>query len=135
VISATNRDLMTEIKAGRFREDLFYRLNVLRIHVAPLRERRDDIPALLDHYLQEYSRRHGTGRRELSPDVVARLSEHDWPGNVRQLKNIVERMVVKSTGPTIELRDLPRDAEFSGPPRSTETAAARSLVDRSVVPN
>jgi DNA-binding NtrC family response regulator len=135
VISATNRDLMTEIKAGRFREDLFYRLNVLRIHVAPLRERRDDIPALLEHYLQDYSRRHGTGPRTLSPEVVARLSEHDWPGNVRQLKNIVERMVVKSTGPTIELRDLPRDAEFSGAPRSTETGAARSLVDRSVVPS
>ncbi|HEV3056612.1 MAG TPA: sigma-54 dependent transcriptional regulator [Vicinamibacterales bacterium] len=135
VISATNRDLMTEIKAGRFREDLFYRLNVLRIHVAPLRERRDDIPALLNHYLQEYSRRHGAGRRELSPEVVARLSDLDWPGNVRQLKNVVERMVVKSTGPTIELRDLPRDAEFSGAPRPAETASTRSLVDRSVVPN
>jgi DNA-binding NtrC family response regulator len=121
VVAATNRDLMAEIKAGRFREDLFYRLNVLHIHVAPLRERCDDVPALLNHYLHDYSHRHAAGPRIFSPDAQARLAAYHWPGNVRQLKNVVERIVVKSTDTTIELRDLPGDLE---PARNPAAAGA-----------
>src|SRR5262249_3385147 len=109
LIAATNRDLFADINAGRVREDLVYRLNVLHLEVAPLRKRREDIPALLNHYLREFIHRHGTGPLEFSGDVVARLTAHDWPGNVRQLKNVVERAVVKSIGPTIELRHVSGD--------------------------
>ncbi|HEY7291959.1 MAG TPA: sigma-54 dependent transcriptional regulator [Vicinamibacterales bacterium] len=132
VIAATNRDLMAEIKAGRFREDLFYRLNVLHIHVPPLRERREDIPALLDYYLDDYSRRHGSGPRAFASDVTARLCQHDWPGNIRQLKNVVERIVVKSSDETIEVHDLPRDVELPRPTVATDAVSA-GVSDRSVV--
>jgi len=132
VIAATNRELMGEIDAGRFREDLFYRLNVLHINVTPLRDRREDIPALLNHYLREYGHRHGAGPREFSPDVVAHLSAHHWPGNVRQLKNVVERLVVKSTGMMIEVQDLPRDLELGYRAPAAEGPAVPA--DRSVVP-
>ena len=132
VIAATNRDLTAEIMAGRFREDLFYRLNVLRIHVAPLRERREDVPVLLAHYLREFRHRHGVGPRELSPDVVARLTAHDWPGNVRQLKNVVERLVVKTTAMMIEVEDLPRDLELGHRPAAA--SGPPPPADRSVVP-
>src|SRR5262249_17345415 len=110
----------------------FYRLNVLRIHVAPLRERPEDVPALLTYYLNEYSARHGVGPRTFSQEALARLSSNAWPGNVRQLKNVVERLVVKSTRPTIEASDLPRDLEAA---RTVvvEGAGARTAPERSVV--
>ena len=136
VVAATNRDLMAEIRAGRFREDLFYRLNVLHIHVMPLRERREDVPELLQHFLREFTR-HATGTREFADDVLARLSAHDWPGNVRQLKNVVERVVVKSTDPVIQLRDLPRDLELRRQvqpagtiPQEAEPAVVPALLSR-----
>jgi DNA-binding NtrC family response regulator len=125
VIAATNRDLTAEIHAGRFREDLFYRLNVLHIHVAPLRERREDVPALLQHFLREFTARHETGTRTFDEDVLSRLAAHDWPGNVRQLKNVVERIVVKATGPVIQVHDLPRDLVVPG-----ATAASGAKVER-----
>lgn len=131
VIAATNRDLVGEIRAGRFREDLFYRLNVLHLHVPPLRDRREDVPALLRHYLAEYVQRHGGGGRTLSDAAMSTLTAYDWPGNVRQLKNVVERLVVKSTRPVIEVQDLPRDLEL--PRARPQEAGVRTLVDRSVV--
>ena len=131
VIAATNRDLFADIHAGRFREDLFYRLNVLHLAVGPLRERREDIPAILNHYLHEFSRRHGNGPLEFADGVVARLAAHDWPGNVRQLKNVVERAVVKSIGPTIELQDLSSDFDVARQPAPTD-GRTRLPADRSV---
>jgi DNA-binding NtrC family response regulator len=125
VIAATNRDLTAEIHAGRFREDLFYRLNVLHIHVAPLRERREDVPALLQHFLREFTARHETGTRTFDEDVLSRLAAHDWPGNVRQLKNVVERVVVKATSPVIQVHDLPRDLVVPG-----AAASAGAKVER-----
>jgi transcriptional regulator with GAF, ATPase, and Fis domain len=110
IIAATNRDLETEISAGRFREDLYYRLHVVRIHVPPLRERRDDILPLLEYYLDWYRQQHGATRR-FSPEVIELLTACSWPGNVRQLKNAVERLVLKSAGATIEIRDLPPDLQ------------------------
>ena len=109
VIAATNRDLLAEMQAGRFREDLYYRLNVMRIHVPPLRERRDDIAPLLRHYLQRYSAQYHMPTRTLTPEALSRLVANDWPGNVRQLKNVVERMVVKAVAPVIDVAELPHD--------------------------
>jgi DNA-binding NtrC family response regulator len=109
VIAATNRDLETETASGGFRRDLFYRLDVIRISVPPLRERRDDIPLLLDHFLDVYRRRHAVSSCRLSAEARERLITYSWPGNIRQLKNIVERLVLKSSGATIERHDLPND--------------------------
>jgi transcriptional regulator with GAF, ATPase, and Fis domain len=123
IIAATNRDLHAEIASGEFRQDLYYRLNVIHIHVPPLRDRRDDIPALLAYFLERYSCQHGVPPRSFSPDAVDLLSGYDWPGNVRQLKNAVERLVVKSDGRRIERTDVP--SEF-GQLRRRETPGARA---------
>ncbi|MBV9123123.1 MAG: sigma-54-dependent Fis family transcriptional regulator [Planctomycetes bacterium] len=98
VIAATNQFLEDEIEAGRFREDLYYRLNVVPIHLPPLRERRADIPALARFFLERYSEENRREPPELTPEVVKILQEHDWPGNVRELENYIERAVVLSNG-------------------------------------
>jgi DNA-binding NtrC family response regulator len=104
VIAATNRDLRQMAAEGRFQEDLFYRLNVIPISIPPLRERRDDIPALIDHFVAKHAQR--TGRRidRIDDGVLASLQQYDWPGNVRELENTIERAVVLSAGPTIAAR-------------------------------
>ncbi len=106
VIAATNRNLHDEVKEGRFREDLYYRLNVIPIHMPALRERREDIPLLLDHYLKIYNNRFGK-KVSLNSDVVRSLISYDFPGNVRELENIVERCVSLSTEDTITQDVLP----------------------------
>jgi DNA-binding NtrC family response regulator len=105
VVAATNRVLRDEIAAGRFREDLYFRLNVIPIHLAPLRERRDDIVPLARHFLARYAAEAGR-RLALSPDAERALAAHPWPGNVRELENAVERAVVLARGDTIEPEDL-----------------------------
>ena len=109
VIAATNRDLLADVEAGRFREDLYYRLNVLRIHVPPLRERRDDIPLLVAHYLERYAQQYRIPSRKITPAALDRLAACDWPGNVRQLKNVVERTLLRCQGATIDIGDVPAD--------------------------
>ena len=106
VIAATNRDLRQMVTEGRFQEDLFYRLNVIPIELPPLRERRDDIPALVEHFLKKHAQR--TGRRvdRIEDGVLAALQQYDWPGNVRELENAIERAVVLSTGPVITARGI-----------------------------
>ena len=106
VIAATNRDLRQLVADGRFQEDLFYRLNVIPIELPPLRERRDDIPALVDHFLRKHSQR--TGRRidRIDDAVLVALQQYDWPGNVRELENTIERAVVLATGPVISVRSI-----------------------------
>lgn len=94
VVSSTARDLEREIEEKRFREDLFYRLNVVPVTIPPLADRRDDIPALADHFFTRYAREQGVDAPELSPEALAALQAHDWPGNVRQLRNVVERTVI-----------------------------------------
>lgn len=94
VVSATSRELNTEIREGRFREDLFYRLNVVPVAIPPLAERRDDIPALVEHYLTRLAVEHGIISPNISSEAMAALQSYDWPGNVRQLRNLVERMVI-----------------------------------------
>jgi transcriptional regulator with PAS, ATPase and Fis domain len=91
VIAATNRNLAEDVTAGRFRADLFYRLNVISLHIPPLRHRREDIPALVEHFLALFRERFARPALDLSPDARARLSSHDWPGNVRELRNTLER--------------------------------------------
>jgi DNA-binding NtrC family response regulator len=102
VIAATNRNLAAEVEAERFRRDLYYRLNVMRVRIPALRERRDDIPALLTHFLNVY----GTGQR-FSDEVMEPLIQHDWPGNVRELEHTVQQMVAMNSGPWLSRRDLP----------------------------
>ena len=108
VVAATNKRLEDEIAAGRFREDLFYRLNVVPLHVPPLRERREDVPALVTHFLQVLAEREGVPPRGITDDAIRRLSELEWPGNVRELRNTVERLLILAAGPSISAADVDR---------------------------
>ncbi|ASP21457.1 nitrogen regulation protein NR(I) [Antarctobacter heliothermus] len=111
VISSTNRDLQTEIAAGRFREELYHRLNVVPIAVPSLAERREDIPVLAEHFIEQCNRAQGLPLRQMTEEAVALMQTMTWPGNVRQLKNLVERVLIlgDGTGP-IEARELPQDS-------------------------
>jgi two-component system nitrogen regulation response regulator NtrX len=106
VIAATNKDLEEEIEAGDFREDLFYRLNVVPIRVPPLRERRDDVPMLVQHFADIMSKREGVTPRKFDESAVAHLLELPWPGNVRELRNTVERLMILSSGDAVRAEDV-----------------------------
>jgi DNA-binding NtrC family response regulator len=120
VIAATNRDLAAEIRKGTFREDLFYRLNVVTIELPPLRERRGDIPTLASFFLRRYAAENGKTIETFADDALRTLLEYRWPGNVRELENVVERAVVLCEGPRVEKRNLPATLvpsdERDGPP-------------------
>jgi two-component system nitrogen regulation response regulator NtrX len=107
VVAATNKLLEEEIKNGSFREDLFYRLNVVPFKVPPLRERRDDIPLLTGHFLDAFCRREGRELKLIVPEAMEAMQRYDWPGNVRELKNIVERLVIMTAGGTVTPNHLP----------------------------
>jgi DNA-binding NtrC family response regulator len=111
VIAATNADIFQEVAAGRFREDLLYRLKVVTIHVPPLRERREDIPGLADHFVRDFCRRQGMALVELHPDTVSAILGYSWPGNVRELKNTLEGGVVLCSGGVL----LPADLQLPQP--------------------
>jgi DNA-binding NtrC family response regulator len=113
IISATNRDLQKAVREGKFREDLYYRLNVIHVPVPPLRERLEDIPALAEYYLKKLAFEKGRPLLNLSDEAMRFLKRRDWPGNVRELINALEYGVVTCEGKTIELRDLPHEAEDS----------------------
>jgi len=119
VVAATNRDPEELVAEKTFRADLFYRLNVIDLRIPPLRERREDVPLLFTHFLHGYSQSHRIPMPTVSPEVVAALAAFDWPGNVRQLKNVAERLIVRSRG-TITIEDLPADIEA---PRGAVVAA------------
>jgi transcriptional regulator with GAF, ATPase, and Fis domain len=131
IIAATNRDLYAAVGAGTFRQDLYYRLDVIHLRVPPLRERPGDIPALLEHFLRHYVRHHRSSSRAWSPEAVDHLSAYGWPGNVRQLRNAVERIVLRSTGPSILLSDLPADLCDNGR-ADAPAAGCASSADTSV---
>ncbi|HEX2930943.1 MAG TPA: helix-turn-helix domain-containing protein, partial [Candidatus Binatia bacterium] len=104
---ATNRDLEGAIREGRFREDLYHRLNVVPITLAPLRERADDIPVLAQHFMERYAKEAKKNFSEIAADALKQLCAYDWPGNARELGNVVERAVVLGSGPRLTLQDLP----------------------------
>jgi TyrR family helix-turn-helix protein len=127
IIAATNQDLESKIKKGEFREDLFYRLNVLPISITPLRERPGDIPLLLSFYLCKYNKRYRLQKR-FSPAILSALNKYSWPGNVRELKNVVERMVIVSDESTLKKSDIPENIRLEiestvEPPAGGDTGA------------
>jgi DNA-binding NtrC family response regulator len=107
IVAATHRDLAGEVKAGRFREDLYYRLNVVSVTLPPLRDRKSDIPSLVNHFLEKYSDAYGKNVRGLAPGTLQALLAHDWPGNIRELENAIERAVVLVQGNELATDDLP----------------------------
>jgi two-component system nitrogen regulation response regulator NtrX len=125
VLAATNKDLEAEIAAGNFREDLFYRLNVVPISVPPLRERREDVEQLTIHFLRQLAARDGLPARAITDDAIHRLAELDWPGNVRELRNTIERLVILASGPTIGAADVERLVGR----RAVEPAGLGNLID------
>jgi DNA-binding NtrC family response regulator len=131
VIAATNRSLVDGVAAKTFREDLYYRLNVIQLVVPPLRERREDIPLLLRHFLDMYARQYRKDTPVLSQDAITALIENPWRGNVRELKNVVERLVVRSTGEEIRVDDLPLDVArtTTAPVVALSKSAARPIAD------
>jgi DNA-binding NtrC family response regulator len=111
VLAATNKDLKKEIEAGRFREDLYHRLSVILIHVPPLKDRKEDIPLLLDKFLEDIAQENGSAKKKISKDAVARLQELPWTGNIRELRNVVERLVILGET-TISLEDVKKYADY-----------------------
>ncbi|MFH1491522.1 MAG: sigma 54-interacting transcriptional regulator, partial [Pseudomonadota bacterium] len=126
VISATNRDIVKEVSEGRFREDLFYRLNVVQIKMPELRERKEDIPILATHFLNTFKQERGLSHLVISKDAMSRMMGYDWPGNVRELRNALERAVVMGNGQEIMPEDLPI---FSPAKRDSIVEAGQSLKD------
>lgn len=116
VLAATNRDPEQAVAEGRLREDLYYRLNVIRLHIPPLRERREDIPLLARHFLAQRARRHGRTIRGIDPEALAALEHHGWPGNVRELENAIERAVVLAREEWVRVADLPPVLRRAAPP-------------------
>jgi two-component system nitrogen regulation response regulator NtrX len=125
VLAATNKNLMDEINAGRFREDLFYRLNVVPIFVPPLRERREDIPLLIAHFLNKLSQNESIATKTMADEAVQHLRSLEWPGNVRELRNTIERLLILVPGPRIELVDVERQLG----PRAAGAADLGSLAE------
>lgn len=109
IVAATNRDLAQDVREGKFREDLYFRLNVVAVNLPPLRERPGDIPLLADHFMQEFAERHGKQLEGIAPAAVDALCEFEWPGNVRQLRHAIERAVIWSDGSELETDDLPSE--------------------------
>ena len=124
VVAATNKDLQAEMSQGRFREDLFYRLNVIPFHVPALRERKEDIPRLAERFLAQYAADAGRPPKTISAKALAKLQEYPWPGNVRELQNLIERLVLMTPGEVIEVSDLP--PQVSSPDRERLLRASAS---------
>src|SRR5712691_10640811 len=134
-VAATNRNLREMITQGLFREDLFYRLNVTHLVVPALRERKDDIPALVDHFLAPMTRPVGHAPRQISPEARTALLDYHWPGNVRELQNVIERMIVRARGDVIGLEDVPHEVRVNqrpgiAPMRERRRTVADELYER-----
>jgi len=136
IVAATNADLKKEVGKGGFREDLFYRLNVVPVRLPALRERSEDIPLLIDHFLKLYARRNNCAPVKIAPEAVKRLQSYPWPGNIRELENIVERMAIFTRRDILRVEDVPQEilqwqeeeelAELS----TSSFQAARALFER-----
>jgi two-component system, NtrC family, nitrogen regulation response regulator NtrX len=133
VVAATNKDLQAEIAAGRFREDLLYRLNVVPIEVPPLRARRADVPQLVEHFAAQLARSGGgLPPKRFEPEAVQRLAAYDWPGNIRELRNAIERLLILAPGPVVTLDDVQRVAGLG--PGGAAAARAASATDGAGAP-
>jgi two-component system nitrogen regulation response regulator NtrX len=140
VVASTNKNLEEEIERGNFREDLFYRLNVVPFHVPPLRERMEDVPLLADYFLNEFTTAYGRKPKELTPDAIRTLADYPWPGNVRELRNLMERIVIMNPQNRIDARHIPLDrtrravfyrpAERFGSLQDVREAAEREYIVR-----
>ncbi len=130
VVAATNKDLEQEVAAGRFREDLFFRLNVIPIVSPPLRARREDIPLLVEHFISSYCEENGLRKIEVLPEAMTVLQKYDWPGNIRELRNLVERLVIMAPSPQVSAADLP--ATLSQPARESGPRFGGNLTLRQV---
>ena len=117
LITATNEDLEQAVHAGRFREDLYYRINVVPIFLPPLRERAGDIPVLVDHFLRLYCGANKVSLKQLEPEALEVLEDYSWPGNVRELENLVQRLVLMAPGPNIAVKHLPQQLLFTSTTR------------------
>jgi DNA-binding NtrC family response regulator len=124
VVAATSRDLRKMVEEGKFREDLFYRLNVIVVNLPPLRQRPDDIPILVDHFLRDIAANKHTAPHRVSPEVMRRFASYRWPGNVRELRNVLERMMVLAEGEVLTERDLPDEVMMG----TTETGSTRKEI-------
>src|SRR5688572_18433780 len=113
IIAATNVDLQKMVADGRFREDLYYRLHVISVQLPPLRDRRDDVPLLVQHFLEKYGVENNKPSLEITPDALDLLLDYEWPGNVRELENVIERAVVLSNGPRIDAELVPENVRSS----------------------
>jgi two-component system NtrC family response regulator len=129
IIAATNRNLERSVKEGRFREDLYYRLNVVAIHLPPLRERREDITPLTQYFLRKHSVAAEKNITEISKEAQARLAAYDWPGNVRELANVIERALVLGSGPTVTVEDLPDRIAYGWTTPTSATQTYREGLD------
>lgn len=131
LICATNKNLQEEVKAGRFREDLYYRINVIYLKVPPLRERPQDIPALVEYFLKHYAQVNGKKMTHIEPAALQAMQKYPWPGNVREVKNIVERMVVLSAEPVIRLQHIPEDIRYGQ--ESPHTLTEKAMTDEQTI--
>jgi two-component system nitrogen regulation response regulator NtrX len=129
VLAASNKDLIKEIEKGTFREDLFYRLNVVPIVVPPLRERREDIPILIHHFMKIHAEEQGLRVKEVSPEAMTVFQQYDWPGNIRELRNLIERLMIMVPGPVIEPSQsgLSSQVRTAGPTSQPATPAVNPL--------
>jgi DNA-binding NtrC family response regulator len=132
VIAATNRNLLENVSAKTFREDLYYRLNVIHLRVPPLRERKEDVPLLLNHFMETFARQYGVEMPRISGAALETLVEHPWPGNVRELKNVVERIVIRHQSGEVDRADLPLEVLRSVPTTTQAVVAAAPKVARQV---
>ncbi|KIV50248.1 Fis family transcriptional regulator [Aneurinibacillus migulanus] len=131
IVAATNRDLETMVEAGQFRQDLFYRLNVVSVPIPPLRERKEDIPELAQLFLKEFAVKYGKPLPELAPKTLILLLDYAWPGNIRQLRNLMERLIILTDQERIEPEHLPEGYQPNQLPFAAQTPAARPLAARS----
>ena len=127
IIAATNRDLQSAAQSGKFRLDLFYRLNVVPIHIPPLRERKDDLIPLIDYFLKKFGAKYQKRVADVSPDVVAALGSYEWPGNIRELENVLERMVLMSETQTLFADQLP--PEIKGSASTLRTSSLKVKIE------
>jgi DNA-binding NtrC family response regulator len=126
LVAATNKDLRAEVAAHRFRSDLFYRISVTSLHIPALRERREDIPALVEHFGRDAAQRHGARTKQFEPEALSALERYSWPGNIRELRNVVEGAVLMATGEAVTVSDLPPDITASLEEARAQTSAPTS---------